>query len=296
MKKVIFLIIAAFPIICHAALIGEVNNIDTYVRVTTQFIAEGFFLSLLSIVIVYKVINDKNKVLKTKQILIGSLLVAAITAFTRSFFLLALGEKQVLNLVPSSSLGVLFNFIFPLIYSILIYKFLFHPNSSKDIKNSADQPQITELEVKGVDGIKDDFNNVNSVNDKSNNNAKSLSLILLILIVFWGLALYEEEKKSSEERVAIERQMLDEENNRQYISDFLNSQTLQYADSSDKIVTGCFDFDGAEKLGIKVEDINLWISLHINYDIGSDRENGLTEEQILKKFRSMNLACRNKDF
>jgi hypothetical protein len=98
--------------------------LSSYISVTIGFIFEAIAASALCALIVFYFKNKSNKKkISFSYKLLTVLSVAVLTGLTRMLFVFLIGGKGVVNLDAGGMLGILFFFVFPTLYSLIIYNF-----------------------------------------------------------------------------------------------------------------------------------------------------------------------------
>ncbi len=78
------------------------------------------------------------------------------------------------------------------------------------------------------------------------------------------------------------------------IGGFLSSQTVtSHKVNGVKIIDGCFNYDGAQQLGISYSEVNDFISSKVDYDIQGARNAGITDLQIYEHFATKVKNCQH---
>lgn len=74
---------------------------------------------------------------------------------------------------------------------------------------------------------------------------------------------------------------------------FLSSQTVtSHKVNGVKIIDGCFDYDGAQQLGMSYSEVNDFISSKVAYDLQGARNAGITDLQIYEHFATKVKGCK----
>lgn len=98
--------------------------LSSYTSVTIGFIAEAFFASFLTTLIVFHFKDRaKKKKISFKYKLLTALSVAVLIGLTRILLVFLMGGKGIVNLDSGSLLQILFFLVLPLVYSLILYNF-----------------------------------------------------------------------------------------------------------------------------------------------------------------------------
>lgn len=107
------------------------------------------------------------------------------------------------------------------------------------------------------------------------NSENSLAIIFLVLMsIFFTLSLNKINTHNSNK--------ISTYNNEKRITDFLEQQNIHF---NNRVVTGCFDYNGAVKLGITQSEIINFVGRRINFDVEGAKKAGYSEEEIYRYLR-----------